>query len=148
MAYIRSKKVGGHTYYYLVKSVRNGDKVRQVHKRYIGKLGTTDSWHTQRERDLIESFGGEPLQKYGYDGVYRGKPVEVRCIRKDHRFRIQDDTHEDLMKRKGYYIFDAPGESPVMVPASAVNDLLPSGEWYKDRKYSHKFITKTQIWDS
>lgn len=38
MAYVRSKMINGHgPYYYLVKSVRQGKTVKQVHVRYIGK---------------------------------------------------------------------------------------------------------------
>ena len=36
MAYVRSKTIGGKTYRYLVKSVRQGHKVRQVFVSYIG----------------------------------------------------------------------------------------------------------------
>ncbi|MEA1925501.1 MAG: hypothetical protein U9M95_06490 [Candidatus Altiarchaeota archaeon] len=36
MAYVRAKKVKGRTYYYLVKSVRVGGKVRQVNLEYLG----------------------------------------------------------------------------------------------------------------
>ena len=36
MVYVRSKRVKGNTYYYLVKSVREGDRVRQVTLDYLG----------------------------------------------------------------------------------------------------------------
>jgi len=36
MAYIRTKKIKGRTYYYLVKSVREGDRIRQVMLEYLG----------------------------------------------------------------------------------------------------------------
>jgi len=36
MAYVRAKNVKGNTYYYLVKSVREGGKVRQVFLDYLG----------------------------------------------------------------------------------------------------------------
>jgi len=36
MAYVRSKKVKGNTYYYLVKSVRERGRVRQVVLDYLG----------------------------------------------------------------------------------------------------------------
>ncbi|MCK4491859.1 MAG: hypothetical protein KAU03_04495 [Candidatus Altiarchaeales archaeon] len=36
MVYVRSKKIGGGTYYYLVRSVREGDRVRQVIVQYLG----------------------------------------------------------------------------------------------------------------
>ena len=34
--YIRKKNIRGRTYYYLVKSVRNGDQIRQICLEYIG----------------------------------------------------------------------------------------------------------------
>jgi antirestriction protein ArdC len=37
VAYVRTKVIKGHTYYYLVRSVRDGAKVRQVFVRYLGK---------------------------------------------------------------------------------------------------------------
>jgi len=36
MAYVREKKVKGRNYYYLVKSVREGGRVRQVNLEYLG----------------------------------------------------------------------------------------------------------------
>jgi hypothetical protein len=36
VAYIRRKTINGKTYPYLVKSVREGKRVRQVFVRYIG----------------------------------------------------------------------------------------------------------------
>lgn len=34
--YIRKKTIKGKTYFYLVKSVRNGQTVRQVYLEYLG----------------------------------------------------------------------------------------------------------------
>jgi hypothetical protein len=36
MVYVRAKKIKGQTYYYLVKSVREGEKIRQVSLEYLG----------------------------------------------------------------------------------------------------------------
>ncbi len=36
MVYVRAKKIKGGTYYYLVKSVREKDRVRQVTLQYLG----------------------------------------------------------------------------------------------------------------
>jgi hypothetical protein len=36
MAYIRTKKIKGGTYYYLVKSVREGKRVHQINLSYLG----------------------------------------------------------------------------------------------------------------
>ena len=38
MAYLRSKKISGRQYFYLVESVREGGKVRQKVVKYIGTL--------------------------------------------------------------------------------------------------------------
>jgi len=38
MSYVRSKMINGYgPYYYEVRSVREGDKVRQIHIRYLGR---------------------------------------------------------------------------------------------------------------
>lgn len=34
--YIRTKKIKGKTYYYLVKTIREDGKVRQIHLDYLG----------------------------------------------------------------------------------------------------------------
>jgi len=36
MVYVRAKKIKGQTYYYLVKSVREGERIRQVTLEYLG----------------------------------------------------------------------------------------------------------------
>ncbi|MFZ2456169.1 MAG: hypothetical protein WAX07_06810 [Candidatus Altiarchaeia archaeon] len=36
MVYVRAKKIKGQTYYYLVKSVREGERIRQVSLEYLG----------------------------------------------------------------------------------------------------------------
>lgn len=46
MAFIRTKQIKGKIYYYLVKSVREGNKVRQVILKY---LGTTPPEQTGEE---------------------------------------------------------------------------------------------------
>ena len=40
MAFIRSKKVKGRTYYYIVEAIREKSKVKQKVKRYIGTIET------------------------------------------------------------------------------------------------------------
>lgn len=159
MSYVRTKTIKGNRYRYLVESKREGQKVQQKHIQYIGKDGDKvpkkelskeyrqpKTWHTKRERELLTEFNCKVSKGYGYDGEYRGKPVEVRSQRKDKRFRIQKDTHEDLVKKDGYYIFDSPGHDPVMVKARDVDKKLPEGDWYKDRKYPHKYVTEEDIW--
>ena len=104
-------------------------------------------WDTSKEQRLIREFGGTPLRKTGTDGtIYNGKPVEVRAVRKDHRFRIQKDTHAELKRRHGFYIFAAPGRSSLLYRAADVDKMLPAGRWYKDRGYPHKFLTISDVW--
>ena len=159
MVYIRTKTVKGHKYQYLVESKREGSKVRQKHIKYIGKDGEPipqdklskdykqpKSWHTKRERELLTKFGCEVSKGPGYDGMKNGKPVEVRSQRKDNRFRIQKDTHQELVRKDGFYIFDSPNQDPVMIKAKDVSKMLPRGKWYTDRDYPHKFLTEKDIW--
>ena len=102
-------------------------------------------WHTAQERRVIKKHGGQPLVKLGTDGTLRGRPVEVRSVKKDNRYRIQKDTHQELVRKKGNYIFCAPGRPSKVVPASRVSKLLGSGAWFKDRKYPHKFVTVGRV---
>lgn len=104
------------------------------------------SWHTRQERRVILKHGGKPLVKSGTDGVLNGKPVEVRSVRKDKRYRIQKDTHRNLVRHRGSYIFvNGRGQSKV-VRAARVSKLVGFGKWFKDRVYPHKFVKTKQIW--
>lgn len=96
-------------------------------------------WHTRQEKKVIKKHGGTPKRKYGTDGTLRGRPVEVRSVRKDKRFRIQKNVHNALVKRGGSYIFVKNGKSK-RVSAKAVSRKLGPGKWYKDRKYPHRFL--------
>jgi len=102
------------------------------------------NWHTREERKVIKKYGGRPLVKYGYDGMLNGAPVEVRSARKDHRYRIQQNTHNTLVKKRGSYIF-VNGSKTKKVGAKTVSKLMGSGKWFKDRTYPHKFVTKKQL---
>ena len=52
MVYVRAKKIKGQTYYYLVKSVREGDRVRQVSLEYLG----ADRPNAQKVRKLEKKY--------------------------------------------------------------------------------------------
>jgi hypothetical protein len=104
-------------------------------------------WHTRKEKKLIREFGGKYLRKTGTDGIIFNKPVEVRIARKDHRLRIQRDTHLTLVRKNGFYILAARGKEPMLFTAKEVTRLLPRGIWMKDRNYPHKFIDISKIWD-
>ena len=101
-------------------------------------------WHTAQEKRVIRKYGGKPLKKYGTDGTIRGKPVEVRSVRKDDRYRIQRNTHKELVAKRGSYIFCDKSKTK-RVAAGRVSALLSNGKWLKDRKYPHKFLKKDQV---
>lgn len=158
MAFVRYKTINGIKYGYLVKSVREGGKVRQIHIKYVGRdnkpIADQDlsndflnpsSSQKQRERQLITQFGGSVKKGYGFDGFIGNDPVEVKEANKDNRFRIGKDTHKKLLSRGGYYILDARGKKPVLMKAWDLDKLLPSGAWYEDRDYPHKFVSVDQI---
>lgn len=103
-------------------------------------------WHTELEKDLIEDFGGTPTESYGADGVLDGDPVEVRVAKKEDRFRLNRDTHQELVENDGSYIFDDvdDGLPPREVEADRVDDMLQE-DWYSDRGYRHQFIAVDDI---
>jgi len=102
------------------------------------------NWHTSQERRVIRKHGGKPLIKFGYDGRLRGKPCEVRSARRDKRYRIQKNVHENLVSKNGYYIFVKHGKSKVM-KASKVSKKIGRGRWYRDRRYPHKFLKVSNV---
>lgn len=97
-------------------------------------------WHTKLEKNVIKRYGGKYLTKQGYDGVLKGKPVEVRAVRKDNRYRIQQDIHRHLIANKGRYIFVNKHGRSKMMAAKDVSKKIDNGKWFKDRKYPHKFL--------
>jgi len=103
-------------------------------------------WHAREEREVIKKHGGKPLTKYGYDGIINGRPVEVRSIKKDDRYRIQKDVHKHLVRNDGAYIFVNERGASKRVPAKVVSEKIGAGKWYKDRNYPHKFIKKGEVW--
>jgi len=103
-------------------------------------------WHTEMEKTLIEQFGGEPTESFGADGTIRGKPTEVRLAKEDDRFRLNQDTHQQLMENDGSYIFDDVGDglAPKQVSAETVDDDLED-DWHSDRGYMHQFLDVDEI---
>ena len=59
MAFVRSKEIKGHTYYYLVESVREGDKVRQKHIRYLGKTASGAKYSELGTTKKLETYTGK-----------------------------------------------------------------------------------------
>lgn len=83
MSFVRSKEIKGHTYYYLVESVREGKKVRQKHIRYLGKtasgankseLGTTHTLDEYRPKERARSREKES-RKWGSERKRRSAIV-------------------------------------------------------------------------
>jgi hypothetical protein len=108
-------------------------------------MGQVRRWPIDRERELVKKFGGTPVRKYTHDGEINGRPIEVKAVRVDHRFRIGKKAHHMLLSRGGVYIFDAPGYQPKKLTARQVDSMLPPGKWYQDRTYPHKFILVREV---
>ena len=104
-------------------------------------------WHTKLEKDLIQDFGGTPTESFGPDGELDGEPVEVRLAKEEDRFRLNRDTHNQLLEGDGAYIFDdiEDNQPPEVVSAEAVDDVLGGGDWHTDRGYEHKFVGVDEI---
>jgi hypothetical protein len=104
-------------------------------------------WHTKLEKELVEEFGGTPTESFGPDGTIDGEPVEVRGAKKDDRFRINRDTHQELMDESGTYIFDdvTDNQPPRQVEAERVDELAGDDNWHSDRGYQHTFIDVDSI---
>lgn len=93
---------------------------------------------------MIFRHGGNPDKRMGADGSRNGRPLEVKSVRKDKRFRINRKPHRRMVRTDGHYILVDNGRSKV-VPASRVSELIGRGKWLKDRKYPHKFLDKKKI---
>jgi len=119
------------------RGVTNGNPAR----------GNVESdWHTKREKDLIRDFGGTPTQSFGPDGELNGDPVEVRLAKEEDRFRLNRDTHNELVEEDGSYIFDDVTDNlpPREVGAGQVDGLLEP-DWHSDRGYQHQFVQVNDI---
>jgi hypothetical protein len=104
-------------------------------------------WHTKLEKQLIRERGGTPTKSYGADGeMPDGDPVEVRAAKTEDRFRLNRDTHDELLEEDGTYIFDdvTDGLPPREVSADAVDGLLED-DWHSDRGYEHQFVEVDEI---
>lgn len=105
------------------------------------------SWHIEAEKRLLKEFGGTWDKSYGVDGEIGGKPVEVRVAKKDDRFRLGREVHEQLVREGGSYIFDDLNDNkpPKQVSVDRVSDIMGSGKWLKDREYPHRFVETEEI---
>jgi len=104
-------------------------------------------WHTELEKELIREFGGDPTESFGPDGTMPdGDPVEVRLAKTEDRFRVNKDTHQELVAEGGSYIFDDVDDNqpPREVSAEQVDDLL-GDDFHSDRGYMHQFVDVDEI---
>jgi hypothetical protein len=78
--------------------------------------------------------------------VIDGDPVEVRLAKTEDRFRLNRDTHDELLEDDGTYIFDdvEDNQPPREISADAVDGLLED-DWYSDRGYEHQFVDVDEI---
>ena len=124
MAFIRSKKVKGYEYFYLVESVRIGRKVTQKIVKYLGKSGVafnkTINYLTARDinelhEKILKKFGGERglispgtvdfAGDYLLDRKYSAKNFDENIARKGGRlthFIISRHPFVDGNKRTGF----------------------------------------------
>jgi hypothetical protein len=98
-------------------------------------------WHTELEKEMIRERGGTPTESFGADGTIDGEPVEVRLAKTEDRFRVNRETHQELMAGDGSYIFDdvTDNQPPREVEADKVDDRL-GADWHSDRGYQHQFL--------
>jgi hypothetical protein len=103
-------------------------------------------WHSELEEELIEDRGGTHKEQYGPDGTLDGDPVEVRLAREEDRFRLNQDTHQELVENDGAYIFDdvEDNQPPREIEADTIDDRLDE-DWHSDRGYMHQFIDVDSI---
>ena len=104
-------------------------------------------WNTKLGKQLSREVGGNPTESFGPDGTMPdGDPVEVRAAKTEDRFRLNHDTHDELLEEDGTYIFDDvnDGLPPREVSADAVDGLLED-DWHSDRGYEHQFVEVDEI---
>jgi len=105
------------------------------------------TWQPRSEKRLVQKYNGTHNSDINKgDGYIRGKVVEVKEVRKDHRFRINKDNHKYMVRNNGSYIF-SDGSQSKRISAKKVSKLAGNGGWFKDRSYPHKFINKNKIFN-
>ncbi|RZN63289.1 SprT-like domain-containing protein [Methanonatronarchaeum sp. AMET6-2] len=53
MAFVRTKNINGNDYAYLVESRREGDTVRQIHIKYLGRA---DLYNEKQRKEIVEMY--------------------------------------------------------------------------------------------
>lgn len=95
MSFIRAKEIpprSGNWYDYLVRSVRQGDKVIQEHIRYVGKSGKT----TNRRMALSSGLILNVKQPETHISVRTGKPVVCKHCQSDEIRKYGKYNNEQL----------------------------------------------------
>ena len=107
---------------------------------------TTD-WKKKLEKEINQDKGGTETESFGREGTMpEGERVEVRAAKTEDRFRLNHDTHDELLEEGGTYIFDDVKDNlpPQEVSADAVDDHL-GDDWHSDRGYEHPFVDADAI---
>ena len=100
MSFVRSKMINGcGPYYYEVKSVRKGKKVRQVHIRYIGRNGKTTGVRTSTTPTPVSKTDALRPKKY-YHVIRSERTHEILTKGLEGR--------EEIDEKKHVYVWDNP----------------------------------------
>lgn len=123
MAFVRKKKVKGHDYFYLVRSIREGGSVRQKVIKYLGKNGyggcAPSGFTASPSKDPVKKYtkafkrlgvevemslptDGEQDGSYGNDGIEGG-----RLVARFTRNPSGDTMAHELGHAIEHYLFDA-----------------------------------------
>ena len=114
---------------------------------------TSGSHALDVERSAVEAAGGTSNRVLnGPDGVSGGflkKPIEVKYVGKDFRFRVGKRDHLRMLREGGIYIFVDESGRQVKMSAAQANSLLRYG-WLSDKRdnnqnYEHSFIFKSDV---
>ncbi len=100
MSYVREKYIRGYgPYCYEVKSLRQGETVKQKHIRYLGKgarLGTTDPKKLEKEANDLQFVAGRQ-KRYSKEALKEKKFSEndmKQAMKEGEPARAEDDRNE------------------------------------------------------
>ena len=118
---------------HLPESLRYGNYMSAdiSHAHYSNRLAwyslPNKTWHHKQERRVIKRHDGKPDATQGRDGKLRGKPVEVKTVRKDTRYRIGESAHKKLVRNNGTYLFVYRNGQSKKISAKQVSEKLGRG---------------------
>jgi hypothetical protein len=122
-------------------------------QRPLNVRNTSDSHALNVERSAIEAAGGTSNRILngpdGHTGGFIRRPMEVKYVGKDFRFRVGKRDHLRMMAEGGIYIFVDEYGHQVKMSAAQANSLLRYG-WLSDKRennqnYEHSFIFKSDV---